>query len=109
VEGDGDRGPHRLAGHLARRGIHARRHVHRDDRCPGGVDPLDQSGGLRPRRAAEAGAEERVDDHVRLLDRRRLDGVAPLLAQNARGDPPVAPVRAAAADDREPLSVGERP
>ena len=59
------------------------------------------------RLAVEARPEERVDDHVRLLDRGRLDRVAALLAQDPRGDPAVAAVRAAAADDGDPARVGE--
>ena len=75
-------------------------------RC--GVDPLDRRRRLLARRAVEAGPEERVDDHVRLLDRGRLDRVAALLAEDPGGDPPVAAVRAAAADDGDPARVGKR-
>ena len=108
VEGDGQRGPHGLARDLTGRRVDARGDVDRDDRCAGGVDPLDRGGGLRTRLAVEAGAEEGVDDHVGLLDGGRLDRVAALLAEDAGGDPAVAPVRAAAADDGDPPSVGER-
>ena len=55
----------------------------------------------------EAGAEERVDDHVGLLDGDRLDRVATLLAEDACGDPAVTSVRAVAADNRDPARVGE--
>ena len=55
----------------------------------------------------EAGAEERVDDHVGLLDSGRLDCVETLVAQNSRRDPAVASVRTAAADDGDPVRVGE--
>ena len=78
-----------------------------DDRSAGGVDPLDRGCRLLARLAVEAGPEQRVDDHVGLLDCRRLDGVAALLTQDPRRDPAVAAVRAAAADDGDPAGVGE--
>ena len=55
----------------------------------------------------EAGAEERIDDHVGLLDGSRFDGVEALVPQNPRCDPPVASVRPAAADDRDAVRIGE--
>ena len=54
----------------------------------------------------EARPEERVDDHVGLLDGRRLDRVSPFLAQDPGRNPAVAAVRAAAADDGDPARVG---
>ena len=74
----------------------------------GGVDPLDRGRGLGTRLAVKARAEERVDDHVGLLDSGRLDGVETLVAQNPRCDPAVASVRAAAADDGDPVRIGEQ-
>ena len=96
-----------LARDLAGRRVDARGNVDGDDRRRGGVDPLDRRRRLGARLAVEARAEERVDDHVGLLDGGRLDRVAALLAQDPRGDPPVAAVRAAAADDGDPARVGE--
>ena len=59
------------------------------------------------RLAVESRPEERVDDHVGLLDCGRLDRVAAFLAQDPSGDPAVAAVRAAAADDGDPARIGE--
>ena len=56
----------------------------------------------------EPRAEERIDDHVGLLDGRGLDGVATRLPEDACRDPPVAAVRAGSADHREPAGVGKR-
>ena len=54
----------------------------------------------------EAGPEEGVHDHVRLLDRGRLDRVPALLAQDPGGDTPVAAVRPPAADDGDSAGSG---
>src|SRR5439155_2667399 len=75
---------------------------------PEPVDRVDQRCRRSARRARETGAEERVDDDVGhaelllLLLGLRLDDehVPAALAEHARGDAPVAAVRAAAADDR---------
>ena len=55
--------------------------------------------------AVEAGAEEGVDHDVAAFDGVGLDGLPARLAEHAGGDPPVAAVRAAAADDGEPARV----
>ena len=62
-----------------------------------------------PGRSVEPGAEQRVDHDVAPLDGIGLDGLAARLAQHARGDPPVAAVRAAAADDGEPARMRDTP
>ena len=104
VEGDGELCADGRAGDLARRGVDPGRDVDGHDRGRCGVDPLDRRGRLLARRAVEAGPEEGVHDHVRLLDRGRLDRVPALLAQDPGGDAPVAAVRAAAADDGDPAA-----
>ena len=78
-----------------------------DDRRLGRVHPLDQRRRLRPRRAAEAGPEERVHDQLRVLDGVRLDRLAARLAQHPRRDAPVTAVRAAPADDGDAARVRE--
>ena len=108
VKGHGEIGPNRRARRLAGGRVDSRGKIDGDDRGGGGVDPLDQRGGLRARLAAEPRAEERIDDHVGLLDGRGLDGVATRLPEDARRDPPVAAVRARSADDGEPAGVGKR-
>ena len=55
----------------------------------------------------EARAEKGIDDHVCLLDGSRLDGIETLVPQDPCCDPPVAPVRTAAADDRDPVRIRE--
>ena len=107
VERDGERGVDDRSGDLTRRGVDAGREVDGDDRRLGCVHPLDQRRRLGPRRAAKAGPEERVDDQLRVLDRVRLDRVALGLAQQARCDPSVPAVRAAAADDGDAARVRE--
>ena len=64
VERDGHVRADGRAGDLAGRGVDAGREVDRDDRHAGRVHRLDQRGRLRARLAVEAGAEQRVDDHV---------------------------------------------
>jgi hypothetical protein len=104
-EGDGHRRANGRTGHLAGRGVHARRHVDRDDRPPGGVDPLDHARDVLARRVLEADPEQRVHDHVGLaeipepVDEHHV--TAPL-AQQARTDPSVAAVVPATADHRHP-------
>ena len=107
VERHGDRRPDCVPRDLAGRRVDARGHVDGDHRCRGGVDPLDRRRRVGARLAVEARAEQRVDDHVGLLDGSRLDGVEALVPQNPRRDPPVAPVRTAAADDGHPVRIGE--
>ncbi len=107
VEGHGQRGADGAGRDLSGGRIDSGWDVDGDDRRSGGVDPLDRRRRFLARLAVEAGAEERVDDHVRLLDRRRLDGVPPFLAQDPGRNPAVAAVRAAAADDRDPARIGE--
>ena len=114
-----------------RRRVDAARDVGRDDRCAGGVHRLDRARDRLARRAREAGAEHRVDDHrraARAPPARRRPGRAPgrrsrlaaasprssagiaeqqhrdlaaLLAQQPRRDQPVAAVVALAAHDRD--------
>jgi hypothetical protein len=108
VERDRERGVDgRPAADLPCGCVDTRRKIHGDDWHARVVHPLDQRGGLGPRLAAEAGAEEGIHDHVRLLDGVRLDCIPLRLAQHAGGDAAVAAVRAAAADDREPACVGK--
>ena len=107
VEGDGQRRPNRGAADLSRGRVDTRGDVDGDDRRTGCVDPLDRRGRLLTRLAVESRPEERVDDHVGLLDCGRLDRVAAFLAQDPSGDPAVAAVRAAAADDGDPARIGE--
>ena len=113
VEGDGGVGDDRGSGGFARRRTDAGGHVNREHRRGGRVDPFDQRRGIRPRRAGEAGAEQRVDDHVRIaqvgLTSLRVDDqhVAPGTLQLARGDPAVAAVGAAAAHGRPPAGGGK--
>ena len=97
--------------HLAGRGVDARREVDRDDRRRGGVDRLDLFRGLLARLAVEARPEERVDDHVCVVQRRILDrpGRPPCLLQHLDRDPPVTAVRALAADRDEPTRLREAP
>ena len=101
VERDGEVGLHGGSGHLPRRGVDPGGEVDRDHGRAARVDPLDRRGRLGTRRAAEPRAEEGVDHDVGARGVVGLDRLAALLAQDARRDPPVAPVRAAAADDRE--------
>ena len=56
---------------LARRRIHARGDVGRDDGGPAAVDRLDRGVRRGARRSREAGAEDRVHDDPRALERRR--------------------------------------
>ena len=65
------------------------------------VHPADNELRLRPRRAVEARSEESVDDDLVAVELVRLVGDMSRLAENARRDPPVSSVRAAAADTRE--------
>src|SRR5581483_163440 len=93
---------------LARRRVDAGGDVDGDDRGPAAVDALDQLGRRRPRRAVEAGAEERVDNDVEALGIGRLDRLPTGLAKEAGGDAPVAAIRASPADDPETPSTGIR-
>ena len=68
VERDGQVGVDGSAGHLARRRIDARREVDREHGRAEVVDLLDQPRRSRARLALEAGAEERVDEHVRVAE-----------------------------------------
>ena len=68
VERDRARGLDGCAGHLAGRGVDARRQVDGDDFRIARVDRLDQPGGVRARLAREAGAEEGVYDHLGLAE-----------------------------------------
>ena len=109
VEGDGQRLPGRPRPRPPR--SKRRRRRARRPRRPSAPAALIRSivaARLLARPAVETGSEECIDDHVRLLHGRRLDRVAALLAEDARGDPPVAAVRAAAADDGDPARVGNR-
>ena len=78
----------------------------------GAPDLLDQRRRLGARLAREAGAEERIDDHVRLAELGvsglRVDDLYVLarLDEVARHDAPVAAVGAATADDRPALGAG---
>ena len=105
MEGDGQIRLHGDVRDLARRGVDAGGDVDRDDRRSCGVHPVDELRGLRTRRAVEARTEERVDDDVVAVEILvGLVGDVSRLAQSSRRDPPVASVRAAAADTREPSS-----
>jgi hypothetical protein len=100
---------HRCARDLAGRGVHARGQVDRHDRLPGAVHRRDRACRILARLAVEPGAEERVDDDVRLLDR-RVVGRARSLAgglEHLEGDSAVTAVRAPTAHGDEPLRVGE--
>ncbi len=108
VERDGEVGIDDRARDLPRGRVDAGGDVHGDDRRSGRVDAIDERGRVRAWLAVEARAEERVDDHVVPLGLRRLVGLAPRLAQHARGDTAVAAVRASAAHAGESACVGER-
>ena len=68
VERDGLVGADRRARDLAGRRVDAGRQVDREHVRAGAPDPLDQRSRLGARLAREAGAEERIDDHVRLAE-----------------------------------------
>ncbi len=117
AEGDGRGGDDGGAGHLAGRGVDARRDVDGDDGAAARIDELDHALGVLARGVAQADPEQRVHDHVRLAEvAEAVDDrdVATRLAQHARAHAPVAAVVAAAADDRhtarEPAQhdVGDR-
>ncbi len=76
VEGDGHRGVHGLAFYDPRRGVDAARHIHAHHGRAGPLDRRDRLGYSSMGRAAEAGAEQRVDDHGRALE--RSHGLLPL-------------------------------
>ena len=99
----------RCAGDLTGRRIDTRGKVDCKNVCARVVHSPDQLRRLGARHAGEAGPEQGVEDHVRLPEvgvaRRRVHD-AHLPARRlelARGDPPVAAVRATAADDRPAL------
>ena len=114
VERHGGVRANRCARDLTGRRVHTRGKVDCKNVCARVVHSLDQRRRLGARHAGEPGPEQRVEDHVRLpevgLARRRVDD-AHLPARRlelARGDPPVAAVRATAADDRPALRRRER-
>jgi hypothetical protein len=69
VEGDRQIRPHARAFDLARRRVDPRRNVNCDDRPAGGVDRLDRGVERSTRSAAEARAEQRIDDRPRSSER----------------------------------------
>ena len=115
VKGDGQVRIDGRTSNLARGRVHSGWEVDAQNRRAEVVHLLDQLRSARPRLALEAGPEEAVDDHVRIAEvlvlvlRLRVDDehVPPRLFEHAGGDPSVAPVRAAPADDRERLRVAE--
>ena len=115
VEGDRQVRVDRHARHLAGRRVDARRDIYRDDVGAGPVDLLDQLSRAGARLAAEARAEERVDDQGRLAEilllvlglRVHDEHLASFLLEHTRRHPPVAAVRAGPADDRERARVAE--
>ncbi len=120
VEADGEVGLDHRAGDLAAGGVDPGGDVAGDDRRAAAVDRRDRRRGGLPRRAGEAGAEDRVDDRAgagqpgvevgRRAARTKSSAVStskPIPASRRRGDLTVAAVVALAADDPHRALRGE--